>query len=125
MWKFLDGLEGAAQLSSGGGRVDSLARGEWAYVVPYQVGQSGTGSWIVNSWATLYHDCDGSPIVLLHDMAGGWNLIVPRNFKPDIRETSGDMVKVTRVYRPIPLSRKMNLIYEAPPLERVGRAGLV
>lgn len=58
--------------------------------------------------------------LILHDLDGGWRLLVPRGFNPSSvgRQEDRHALRVSHVYERIPFSRKVNLIFEAGGSER-------
>ena len=124
-WKFLGGLAGDARLTVGVvetcGQVEDLGRGEWAYLNLRSefIGHTADGVWIIPRGTRTLGVHPGSQVAILHDLEGGWRLLVPRDFEPSVIAAVGNALMLTHVYRSIRYSRKVEMIFEAAPPERV------
>ena len=115
MWKFVGGAEGDAKFNSTPFSINRIDMGEWTTVWPARVGRSADGGWTISRRDLTMAEQHGHAVAVLHDMAGGWRVMLPHNYQFPDGAASDRGVAVSHVYqRQQRLSRKVHLIYAAP-----------
>ena len=94
-----------------------LKKGEWAHanIRPEFIGYTADGVWTLPRNVRIMPRGTGSQVAVIHDMAGGWRLLLCRDFEPSLIKSVRNPIIVSHAYRGIRFSRKVKLIYEAPP----------